>query len=190
MIDLQVQWPDGHAGRLTYLDRNDTGLGPLRAGYSAPLAQFTGWIPHHTVMVMPDYDRDGFLHGDLDDIARYMRVLQSARPDLGSEVPYSAVVFQGAGPFDVVMCEGRGPGRTGAHTPGYNSTRYAVAAAGNTEITPVTDGMVWGCRWLASVWTPNASSVTVDHQGTGYPTVCAGRQFRARLPPLHPHRHD
>ena len=73
---------------VTYLSRAQWGAGSLGSGRRAPHTQFVGLVVHHTVAVMPDWDRDGQRYGDMDDIKRYMRWLQHARPDLGDEVPY------------------------------------------------------------------------------------------------------
>ncbi|MCP3856062.1 MAG: N-acetylmuramoyl-L-alanine amidase, partial [Actinomycetia bacterium] len=119
-------------------------------------------------------------HGDLDDIAAYMRRLQTVRPDLGPEVPYSFVVFAGDGPLDVVVCEGRGRGRTGAHTAGHNSTSYGVAYAGNTEDEPVTAGMEEGVRWVGRTMLddPEGARPTAGHWQSKA-TACQGRNGKA-----------
>lgn len=151
-----------------YLDRADWGASPLEPkAVALPTSQFEGFVLHHTVFVLTDYDRDGFVNGDLDDMRRYTRVLQVARPDLGSEVPYSWVIFAGSTDDTCVIAEGRGKGRKGAHTAGLNSTRYAWAIAGNTDADrPITPGMVAGMRWLASVMLddPEHAAPAIGHQ--------------------------
>lgn len=169
-----------------YLSREEWEAGPIGAGHAVPHSQFTGLAVHHTVMVMPDYDRDGFLNGDLDDICRYMRQLQVSRPDLGLEVPYSFVVFLGADDDDCVVAEGRGFGRTGAHTAGQNSSRYGVAFAGNASVTQVTDGVIEGIRWVGSALEdPGGARPTVGHRDLK-PTECPGNTLYARLGELQP----
>lgn len=169
-----------------YLTRDEWGAGPIGAGHAVPHSQFTGLAVHHTVMVMPDYDRDGFLHGDLDDIKRYMRQLQVARPDLGIEVPYSFVVFRGARDSDCVVAEGRGWGRTGAHTSGQNSSRYGVAYAGNASVDPATPGVIDGVRWVgAHLANPAGARPTIGHRDVK-PTECPGHNLYARLGELQP----
>lgn len=169
-----------------YLSRDEWQAGAIGAGHAAPHSQFTGLAIHHTVMVLPDYDRDGFLNGDLDDICRYMRQLQVSRPDLGLEVPYSFVVFLGATDNDCVVAEGRGFGRTGAHTVGFNSSRYGVAFAGNASVSPATDGVVDGIRWVGSALAdPAGANPTFGHRDVKA-TECPGNHLYARLGELQP----
>jgi hypothetical protein len=183
-----------------YLTRRDWGASPLTptAGYPIATGQVVGAVEHHTVMVLPDYDGDGYSRGDLDDILRYMRQLQRARPDLGNEVPYTFVLFPGTTDATCVVAEGRGLGRTGAHTAGLNSTRIAIAVAGNTDAdAPLTDGMVRGFRWVCS-WAlddPAGAVATIGHQqappyfqnGVNLnATACPGRDGMANLPKLQP----
>ena len=118
-------------GEVTWLSRNDWGAGPIRAGGPVPAARFSGIVSHHTVMPMRT--------GETAD--EYMRRLQVARPDLGSEVPYSWVILPRNVSVDAVIAEGRGLGWSGAHTSGLNSTRYGIAWALNTEDQAVTSGM-------------------------------------------------
>lgn len=174
---------------ITYLTRADWGGGPLRRGHVVDEAQFTALRVHHTVIVMPDYDRDGFLHGDLDDIKRYMRALQVARPDLGSEVPYSFVPFPGATEDDCIIAAGRGPGVTGAHTQGQNSWTYGVSCPGNYEHETPTRGQVAGVRWIGAKFLkrPLAASVTLGHyQVPGEATACPGRNTKPLLSQMQP----
>lgn len=171
---------------LTIIGRATWGAGPLRSGALIDHARFVGLAVHHTVMVMADYDRDGFLHGDLDDIKRYMKALQVARPDLGGEVPYSWVVFRGRGDHDAVVCEGRGFGVTGAHTAGYNSTRYGVAYAGNASVDRITPGVLDGYRWVGSrLVDPVRAERTFGHRDVKS-TECPGNRLYALLGRLQP----
>lgn len=171
---------------VTYLDRAAWGAGPITVGYSAPHSQFLGIVVHHTVFILSDYDRDGHTHGDLDDIRRYMQVLKTLRPDLGPDVPYSFVVFEGARPDDCVVAEGRGFGRTGAHTSGFNSSRYGVALAGNSSTRPVTEGVLAGYRWVgARLANPVFAQPTIGHRDTRA-TECPGTSLYAALPQIQP----
>lgn len=174
---------------ITVLGRSHWGAGPLRKGALIDHARFVGLAVHHTVMVMRDYDSDGFLRGDLDDVKRYMKALQVARPDLGSEVPYSWVVFAGATDADCVVAEGRGFGVTGAHTTGYNSTRYGVAYAGNASVDRITPGIIAGFRWVGEhLHDPVDAAKTFGHRDTK-PTECPGNNLYGKLfliqPPFH-----
>lgn len=162
-----------------YLDRAAWGANPNlpRKGYEVSRDRFGRLIVHHTVIVLPDYDGDGFTRGDIEDICRYMQRLQTARPDLGLDVPYSFVVFAGAQPWDYVVCEGRGFERTGAHTAGYNSTAYGVALAGDFTYEEVTPGMIEGIKWVGrQLSAPVDAAETLGHRDTK-PTACPGDQF-------------
>jgi hypothetical protein len=159
-----------------FLDRAAWGANTAlaRLGYVVPRSQFVGLVVHHTVITLTDYDRDGFTHGDVDDIKRYMRSLQTARPDLGLDVPYSFVVFQGSSEHDYVVCEGRGFERTGAHTAGFNSTRWGVSLAGDYTTVPPTLGMLAGVRWVgAQLEDPVGARETLGHRDVKA-TACPG----------------
>lgn len=158
-----------------WIDREAWGAAPLpRLGHVVPHEQFIGLAVHHTVTVVADVDRDGFVDGDLDDISAHMRYLQTVRPDLGLDVPYSFVVFPGATEDAAVVCEGRGWSRTGAHTAGHNSTRYGVAFAGDYTNQAPTPGMLAAVRWLGSALAdPGGAALTLGHRQT-YPTACPG----------------
>lgn len=160
-----MQTPDS----ITFLDRRSWGASPsaVEVGYPISPAGVVGLVLHHTVFAFTDRDRDGIRGGDLDDIASYMRQLQRARPDLGNEVPYSFVVFPGATDEACVIAEGRGYGRSGAHTAGLNSTRYGVAVAGNTDTDqPLTPGMIEGIKWVGRTFLSNPAGAvpTIGHQ--------------------------
>ncbi len=165
---------------LHFVTREDWGGGPVRSGYQVDPARFVRLVVHHTVMVLRDYDGDGFRHGDLDDVYQYMRALQTARPDLGPEVPYSFVIFAGSHPLEVFVVEGRGRGRTGAHTAGQNSTAYGVAYAGNTQVETVTPGMEEGVRWVGRTQLVDpANARPTDGHWQSKATACQGRNGKA-----------
>lgn len=164
---------------VTYLSREQWGAGPLSVGHSAPHSQFVGLVAHHTVMVQSDTYT-------VDEAIAYMRQLQHARPDLGPDVPYSFVVFEGAAGGDSIVAEGRGFGRTGAHTEGLNSTRYGVAHAGNSSTRPVTDGVLDGYRWVGrQLHNPTGAQATIGHRDTKS-TECPGHSLYAALPQIQP----
>ena len=174
--------------RVTFLDRTDVGLSatPVR-GHVVASTRFVGLVAHHTVMVVSDWDGDGIVHGDLDDIARFMRRLTEVRAvDLGPEVPYSFVVFRTDDPNHAIVAEGRGLGRTGAHTAGYNSTRYGVAYAGNTITAPVTPGVISAYRWIGTLLhDPAGAAATTGHRDHKS-TACPGTNLYAALDQLQP----
>lgn len=160
---------------IAYITRANYGAGPVTVGHAVPLAQIIGLVVHHTVIVLPDYDHDGMIAGDVDDCIRYMQVLQHARPDLGDDCPYSYVVFEDDDPNNCIVAEGRGQGRTGAHTIGYNSTRYGVAFAGDFTLRPPTPGMWAGVAWVGrtQLVDPVHAIPTLEHRDV-YNTACPG----------------
>lgn len=175
-------------GSVQWVDRASWGADPLRvvAGHAAPHAQFSRLVSHHTVMTQLDWDSDAFVWGDLDDICAYMRALQRARPDLGLEVPYNFVIFPGETDDDCVVCEGRGWGRTGAHTSGMNSSAYGVAWAGDFTEYPPTPGMIAGVRWLgAQLADPIGAAPTIGHCDAAA-TACPGAAAIGALAQMQP----
>ena len=163
-----------------WLDREAWGAAPLpRLGHVVPHEQFVGLVVHHTVTNAPR-------NGDVAAIAAHMRHLQTVRPDLGADVPYSFVVFPGPTPDAAIVCEGRGWCRTGAHTAGHNSSRYGIAFAGNFTDHAPTPGMVAAVRWLGSMLAdPAGAAATLAHRDT-YATACPGDAAMGVLDLLHP----
>lgn len=150
-----------------FLNRFDWGADPRSVvlGAAIPHQQFVGLVIHHTVI---DYVVGG-------DAAAYMRRLQRSRPDLGLEVPYSFVIFETEDPNSCIVAEGRGWGRSGAHTVGYNSTSYGIALAGNFTDHAPTAGMLEGIRWIGrQLYDPLGALATIGHRDTGYATACPG----------------
>ena len=104
--------------RVLYLTREDWGADPLYPPLGGPpIARVsrTHLITHHTVTIDADATRN--VWESLDEVKRHMRRLQVIRPDLGLDVPYSFVLFPMAD-GTIVICEGRGFDRAGAHTAG------------------------------------------------------------------------
>ncbi len=90
---------------------------------------------HHTVIV----DNDATINEweTLDEVKARMRVLQTIRrQDLGPDVPYNFVAFCMKN-GDLILGEGRGLDRSGAHTVGHNSSAIAVSFQGDFERTPL-----------------------------------------------------
>jgi hypothetical protein len=176
---------------VTYLPRSWWTDAPS-IGHRTPHSQYLGLAIHHTVFVMADWDGDGFLHGDLDDVRRYMERLSVARPDLGPDVPYSYIVFYGEDDNHGIVVEGRGPGRTGAHTAGFNSTRYGCAFAGNTMDQPITRGVIEAFREVGRRLHEPITAVRTfghkDHSDKG--TACPGTHLYARIGELQPPFHQ
>jgi hypothetical protein len=101
-----------------------------RLGYIVPKGRRTHIIQHHTVGV--DSDATKNLWTDVAEVRQQMRRLQTIRPDLGDDIPYSFVLF-GMENGDLYVCEGRGEDRTGAHTHGHNTEGIGGAWHGNFE---------------------------------------------------------
>jgi len=128
-------------------------------------------VVHHTVV------------GYGGDPGAYMRRLQTSRPDLGLEVPYSFIVMPGATADDAIIGVGRGWSRTGAHTIGYNDTAYGVAFAGDfTDVAP-TAAMLAAVRLIGSYM--DAPEETLGHRDT-YATACPGASTYPLLGELQP----
>lgn len=158
------------------LGRSEWGAGKLGSGHLVDHHQFKGLVVHHTVITSPPPTEAG--------VAAYMRSLQKARPDLGPEVPYSFVVFRAARRDDCWVAEGRGFGVTGAHTQGFNSSRYGVAYAGNAEVDEITPGVLAGYRWVGQhLSVPPVA--TIGHRDTKA-TACPGAHLYALLGQLQP----
>lgn len=123
---------------ILYLTREDwvarTDLS--RLGHNVPRDQRIEVIFHHTVIV--DHDATPNLWETVDEVKAKMRQLQTIRPDLGLDVPYSFVIFLMAD-GTIIVGEGRGSDRRGAHTYGHNRTGIGIAFEGNFEL-PVDVG--------------------------------------------------
>ena len=85
---------------------------------------------HHTVAV--DNDATPNVWETTHEVVTWMRRLQTIRPDLGLDVPYSVVAF--FKPNELVICEGRGASRQGAHTKYHNRTAIGLAVHGNFQL--------------------------------------------------------
>lgn len=183
---------------VTYLSREALGLPyvgaihdarHIRKGYPHPKphSAFTRINVHHTVVAMIDYDHDKLIMDDTDDMERYMRALMTMRQgDLGPEIPYSFIVFESADPSHSYVAEGRGFGRTGAHTQGENSSSYGVSLAGNFSIRNPTPGMLDGIRWVGSrLHDPARARKTLGHRDHKF-TECPGNHMYSLLPHVQP----
>lgn len=178
-------------GRILYLDRAAWGAGGppghrIPAGRARPVyvgpQRFVGMVGHHTVSIVQDWDGDGIVLGDLEDIARFMRNLMVVRAsDLGEEVPYSFVMFPTPDPNTAVLAEGRGIGWTGAHTSGFNSSRYGIAAAGNTSVDPITAGQEAAVRYIGTFLADPANASLMSGHRDHKATACPGSSYYSAL---------
>jgi hypothetical protein len=90
---------------------------------------------HHTVMVDNDATKNQW--ETIDEVKQQMRRLQTVRLlELGADVPYNMVAFCMAN-GDLVLGEGRGIDRSGAHTIGHNTSALAISFHGDFEHHPV-----------------------------------------------------
>ncbi|HYG81363.1 MAG TPA: peptidoglycan recognition family protein [Pyrinomonadaceae bacterium] len=92
---------------------------------------------HHTVIVDSDATKNEF--ENREEVVSAMRVLQTVRrQDLGADVPYSFVGFcMKSG--DLILCEGRGLNRKGAHTKGHNTVALGISLQGNFQDVPLPE---------------------------------------------------
>ncbi|MGI9304620.1 MAG: peptidoglycan recognition protein family protein, partial [Gammaproteobacteria bacterium] len=122
--------------RIRVLSRSEWGASKTlpRRGHRIGPARRTEVFIHHTTVV----DRDTTVNEweNISEVKARMRQLQTIRPDLGADVPYSMVAFCMAN-GELVLCEGRGLERTGAHTHGHNRSALGIAFQGNFQRTPL-----------------------------------------------------
>ncbi len=96
---------------------------------AAPLRRTEVFI-HHTTVI--DGDQSANTWDSLAAVRAQMRRLQTLRTaDLGADVPYNHVAFC-MRDGELVLCEGRGLERTGAHTPNHNRSALGIAIQGNS----------------------------------------------------------
>ncbi len=141
-----------------------------RLGTLIPADVPTEAIQHHTVII--DQDATPNRWESVAEVIVKMQQLQTIRPDLGRDVPYSYVCFLMQYPHKIglILCEGRGPYRRGAHTMYHNVEGRAMAIEGNTEIGLPIDPYVphlsyaWG--WIKDEYgLVNLGSVVPDRGG-------------------------
>ena len=183
--------------QLLYLTRDEwDDSGARRLGSPVPIQDHTEAWQHHTVGI--DNDATPNQWGGIADCKRRMRFLRTVRPDLGEDIPYTWVgflmekAFQGEG--GLVVCEGRGPGRRGAHTKYHNRTGVALALDGNFEdysidLTPWIPQLSRFWSWAKyEIPIPNLATVTPQdayvwgHQQSGASTACPGIFMMSKLP--------
>ena len=102
---------------------------------------------HHTAII--DRDESPNEWGALSEVRARMQSLQRIRPDLGLDIPYNVVAFCMSN-GSLVLCEGRGLHRTGAHTRNHNRSAIGIALQGNFESEPLPaaiDSQLAGLSW-------------------------------------------
>lgn len=106
-----------------------------RLGSIVDRARRTKVFIHHTVIVDDDSSENEW--ENMDEVNRKMRQLQTIRQqDLGADVPYSMVAFCMSN-GDLILGEGRGLDRSGAHTSGHNTAALGISFQGNFENLPL-----------------------------------------------------
>ena len=124
------------SSKLVYLARDEwDDSGAPRLGGLLNNLEAVEAIQHHTVGI--DNDATPNQWPSLGAVKDRMRFLRTVRPDLGEDIPYSWVGFlmehHVLGHGGMIVCEGRGPDRRGAHTRYHNRTGRALALDGNFE---------------------------------------------------------
>ncbi len=167
----------------------DTGI--PRLGYSVNRLDRTEAIIHHTVII--DNDATPNRWETLAEVFAKMRQLQKIRPDLGLDVPYNFVAFHMAD-GSLIICEGRGFDRTGAHTHAHNTRGVATAGEGNFQIgLTVSPYTAHWSRWLGY----QKYDMGMENLGSSHPirgiayghkdlsaTACPGDKLYAIIPQL------
>ncbi len=163
-------------------------LGPIVAPHER-----TEIYIHHTVGV--DSDATPNVWETWDEIKRWMRRLQTIRPDLGLDVPYNFVVFFAVidGTPMIVICEGRGWDRRGAHTKYHNRTAIAFGVHGNFMLPTfglelylprlgrwIDDNIPEDMMLIGSV-RPDDGRDVWGHRDSGAATSCCGDYLYDRL---------
>ena len=118
---------------MMYLDRSDWDARSdlPRRGSVVQADQRTEVFIHHTTITSGGASPNSW--PDMATVRARMRVLQVVRQaDLGADVPYSFVAFV-MDDGELVVCEGRGFDRSGAHTVGHNRSAFGIALQGNFE---------------------------------------------------------
>ena len=119
---------------VTYYTRAQVGYNDTlypRRGYVVLPAAREGWVHHHTVGADTDGTKNRW-ESEAKILVKARR-MQTVRPDLGLDVPYNFLNFisQINGEWSLVICEGRGWNRTGAHTAGHNTRLIASGWVGD-----------------------------------------------------------
>ncbi|MGI9204716.1 MAG: peptidoglycan recognition protein family protein [Woeseiaceae bacterium] len=117
---------------MIYLSRSSWGADkklPRKGHLIGPLPRTEVFI-HHTLVVDSDSTTNEW--ETEREVAARMRQLQRVRPDLGMDVPYNFVAFC-MSHGELVLCEGRGLKRTGAHTKDRNRSAIGIAFQGNFQ---------------------------------------------------------
>jgi hypothetical protein len=175
-----------------YLSRLEWGANTTlpRLGFNVDPARRTEVHVHHTAAVdSSDFTKNRWT---IDNAVKYQRQLQTVRPDLGKDIPYTEV-FYVLENLDVAIMEGRGLSRTGAHTANHNTAGFGWAVAGNFDLNDpdaidvVVKSIDNRIRYLRNTGFPNltnthpAGRIVYGHRDTKS-TACPGGHLYAALP--------
>lgn len=154
------------AEHVVYLDRAgwSARTNIPRLGSVVSRTQRTHGIMHHTVVI--DDDATPNFWETEGEVKRKMRQLQVIRPDLGLDVPYNFVGFLMRLPHKyLVVCEGRGYDRSGAHTAGGFAangahTTHPVAIAQWHNVTGMAFAFEGNMQLAGSIapWVPRVNT--------------------------------
>lgn len=113
---------------VTYLPREGWINGSSPKNTYVPAAKREGVVIHHTATAKSTWASVG-------EVITFMNQLKGMRPDLGNDVPYNLVAF----PMEstLLLVEGVGLYRKGAHCAKMNTTTIGVSFAGNFEENPI-----------------------------------------------------
>lgn len=174
-----------------YLSRADWGANTRlpRLGHPVDPSKRTEIHVHHTAAVdTSDFTKNRWSRANA---VKYQRALQTIRPDLGKDIPYTEV-FYVLENLDVLIMEGRGLWRTGAHTAGHNTAGFGWSAAGNFDlgdpqaVRALIGSMSNRYRWLKSQQfgrlgdSHPAGRIAFGHRDTKS-TACPGQHLYAAL---------
>lgn len=136
VVSQVIKSSDTEGSKVIVLSREDWGAKTNlpRLGTIVDPRRRTEVFIHHTVIV----DNDTTINEweSIDEVKAKMKQLQTIRPDLGKDVPYNFVAFCMTN-GDLVLGEGRGLNRSGAHTVGHNTSAIAVSFQGDFQRTPL-----------------------------------------------------
>jgi N-acetylmuramoyl-L-alanine amidase len=118
--------------------------------------------------------------GPAADECRLVRKLQRIAFSRGFEdIGYSHLIFPTGHVF-----EGRGFGKVGAHTPGYDRSSYGFALVGNYDTEPMTEAQIGAIRQLFAEGQRqnfiSANAAVKNHRDVSR-TTCPGRRATSRL---------
>lgn len=153
---------------MNFISRAQWGARPSRGSTGRISRPVDRMFIHHTVTPVTGDD------------AKDVRTVQSVAFGRGfSDISYTFLV-----PPSGDVYEGRGWGKVGAHTAGFNSSSYAISFIGNYENMDLNDKQVQAAQWIIAegkrLGFLNKSVKVFGHRDVKA-TACPGRKAYARL---------